>query len=324
MRFLFPVVMVGFLGPLPAAEPELVSVKMIWDAGKHNAFTDLVRFKDAFLCTFREGDAHVGGDGKCRILISPDGDTWTPLALVEEKGIDLRDPKLSVTPDGRLMLVAGGSVYEGKTFKGRQPRVAFSADEKTWTPTKRVLGDGDWLWRVTWHDKTCYGVTYAVAADKSTSTIRLVKSSDGEHYTDVANLAVPDKPGEATVRFRADGMMVALVRREGGNQHGWVGSAKAPYIDWSWKELDYRLGGPEFLILPTGEMWAGTRLHEKGSTKTTIGKLTLAAFEPKLTLATGGDTSYPGMVWHDNLIWTSFYSSHDGKAKIYLAKVRLK
>jgi len=324
MRNLFPVAVIGLItAPLPAAEPELVSVAMIWDKGRHNAFTDLVRFQDKWFCTFREADAHVGGDGRCRILTSTDGESWTSVALIEEKGIDLRDPKLSVTPDGRLMLVAGGSVYEGKTYKGRQPRVAFSADGKTWTPTRRVLAEGDWLWRVTWHDKACYGVTYASTADKS-SAVRLVKSTDGEHFSDVTKLDVPDQPNEATVRFRADGTMVALVRREAGNRNGWVGSAKAPYTEWTWKELDHRLGGPEFVILPDGEMWAGTRLFETGATKTAVGRLTLSGFEPKLTLVSGGDTSYPGMVWHDNLLWMSFYSGHDGKAKIYLAKIRLK
>jgi hypothetical protein len=296
---------------------------MIWDKGRHNAFTDLVRFRDKWFCIFREADAHVGGNGTCRILTSTDGDTWSPSSLVEEKGIDLRDPKLSVTPDGRLMLVAGGSVYDGKTYKGRQPRVAFSSDGKTWTATKRVLAAGDWLWRVTWHDQTCYGVTYAATADK-TPAVRLVKSSDGEHFSDVATLAVPDEPNETTVRFRADGTMVALVRREGGNRNGWVGSAKAPYTEWTWKELDQRLGGPEFVILPDGDMWAGTRLFAAGTTKTTVGRLSLTGFEPKLTLASGGDTSYPGMVWHDGMIWMTFYSSHEGKAKIYLAKVRVK
>jgi hypothetical protein len=214
-------------------------------------------------------------------------------------------------------------VYEGKTFKGRQPRVAFSPDGKTWTPTKRVLNEGDWLWRVTWHDNICYGVRYTTAADQA-STVRLVKSADGEHFTDVTKLDVPDRPNEATLRFRTDGTMVALVRREGGNQHGWVGSAKTPYTEWTWKELGVRLGGPEFVVVPDGEMWAATRVFEKGSAKTAVGRLTLTGFEPKLTFASGGDTSYPGMVWHDGLIWMSFYSSHEGKAKIYLAKIRLK
>ena len=41
-----------------------------------------------------------------------------------------------------------------------------------------------------------------------------------------------------------------------------------------------------------------------------------------LTLPSGGDNSYPGMVWHDTLLWTSYYSSHEEKTSIYLAKIR--
>ena len=111
-------------------------------------------------CTFREADDHVGGDGRIRVLVSTDGETWTSAALVGEAGIDLRDPKLSITPDDRLMIVAGGSVYEGKRYLGRQPRVMFSPDGTTWSAPQRVLEEGDWLWRVTWHDGRAYGVSY--------------------------------------------------------------------------------------------------------------------------------------------------------------------
>ncbi len=41
-----------------------------------------------------------------------------------------------------------------------------------------------------------------------------------------------------------------------------------------------------------------------------------------LQLPSGGDTSYAGMAWHDGLLWISYYSSHEGKANIYLAKVK--
>ena len=53
-----------------------------------------------------------------RVLESADGEKWESAALLTDVGIDLRDPKLSVTPDDRLMMTAGGSVYEGKTLKG--------------------------------------------------------------------------------------------------------------------------------------------------------------------------------------------------------------
>ncbi|MEK8105428.1 hypothetical protein NKG94_10170 [Micromonospora sp. M12] len=31
-----------------------------------------------------------------------------------------------------------------------------------------------------------------------------------------------------------------------------------------------------------------------------------------VALPSGGDTSYPGLVWHDDLLWVSYYSSHEG------------
>src|SRR5947207_15931037 len=105
-----------------AAQPEIVSVAKIWNQGKHNAFTDLIRWRGKWYCSFREADAHVGGDGQLRVLESADGEKWQSAALIGEKGIDLRDPKLSITSDDRLMIVAGGSVFEGtKKLKSREP-----------------------------------------------------------------------------------------------------------------------------------------------------------------------------------------------------------
>ena len=48
-----------------------------------------------------------------------------------------------------------------------------------------------------------------------------------------------------------------------------------------------------------------------------MGRLSESGYEPLLTLPSGGDTSYPGLVWHDGLLWVSYYSSHEGKAAIY-------
>jgi hypothetical protein len=42
-----------------------------------------------------------------------------------------------------------------------------------------------------------------------------------------------------------------------------------------------------------------------------------------LVLPSGGDNSYPGMAWHDGTLWLSYYSSHEGKASIYLAEIAL-
>ncbi len=322
------------------AEPELISVRKIWDAGKHNAFTDLIRWHDRFWCTFREADDHVGGDGALRVLTSSDGDVWESAALLTEKGIDLRDPKLSVTPDDRLMIVAGGSVYEGKKLLGRRPRVAFSNDGRTWTAPEKVLREGEWLWRVTWHDGICYGAAYdasqrstpaAKEAAKLTTPaepgpaewkLKLYKSTDGVKYDLVAHLDVPGHPNETTLRFLPDGRMLAMVRREGGSTLGWLGTSPAPYTKWTWHETDMRFGGPNFIVLSDGKLWAVTRKY-KPKVETVLARMDEKSVAPVLTFPSGGDTSYAGIVDHDGLLWVSYYSTHEGKTSIYLAKVRL-
>ncbi len=327
---------------IPSGEPQLVSVAKIWDGAAHNAFTDLIRWRGKWYCTFREADGHVGGDGKLRVLESNDGDRWEPVALIEEQGIDLRDPKLSITPDDRLMIVAGGSVYRGgKTLLGMQPRVTFSADGRAWTPTQRVLSEGDWLWRVTWHEGKAYGVAYRAAeragkeaqeAAKSSEPLsnepadwklKLVVSGDGVRYDLLTHLGVPGHANETTLRFLPDGEMLALVRREAGNTFGWIGSSKPPYRDWKWHETKHRLGGPNFIRLEGGDLWAASRAYPGGA-KTVLARMSRDSYAPVLTLPSGGDTSYPGLVFHDDLLWISYYSSHEGKSSINLAMVRLR
>ena len=245
--------------------PAIVSVARIWDSGAHNAFTDLMRWRDRWYCTFRESDAHVGGNGRIRVLVSNDGETWTSAALIGETGVDLRDPKLSITPDGRLMMVAGGSVYDGTRYMGRQPRVMFSSDGSEWSMPERILAEGDWLWRVTWHEGRAYGVTYkAVEGGSAEWTATLVSSRDGRSFDPVTTFAVPDRPNETTLRFMPDGEMVALVRREAGNRFAWIGRSRAPYTAWTWREIPHQIGGPNFIRLPEGDWWASGRSYPGG------------------------------------------------------------
>jgi hypothetical protein len=65
-----------------AADPsiELIEVRKIWDEAPHNAFTDLIRYRDEWFCAFREGRNHVSADGAIRILSSTDGVAWVSAA----------------------------------------------------------------------------------------------------------------------------------------------------------------------------------------------------------------------------------------------------
>lgn len=308
----------------PVTRPTIVSVKKIWDKGPHNAFTDLIRFKDQWFCAFRESDAHVGGNGGIRVLTSTDGESWNAVAFVTEQGIDLRDAKLSITPQGKLMMLCGGSTYEGKKLLGMQPRVAFSEDGKTWTAPQKILAKGDWLWRVTWHNGKAYGIAYNNSAVKAADpwAVTLYSTTDGLKYDVITKLQVTDRPNESTVKFLPDGKMMAIVRREAGDQHGWLGTSSAPYTDWTWHDTGYRLGGPDLIVLPSGDIYSAGRNHV-GKVHTSLFKVTPTSYEPVLDFPSGGDCSYPGLVWYDDILWMSYYSSHEGKTSIYLAKLKL-
>ncbi len=336
MKFILaPLLSLLLVSQLAAQAPqaELVSVQKIWDKAPHQAFTDLVRFKNLFFCCFREGTAHVGGEGIIRILISATGDTWVDYATVAEKGTDLRDPKLEITPDGkRLYLICGGSVYAGTELKGRRPRYATSIDGKVWTPTQKLLAEGDWLWRTTVNpaDKKFYGISYNCypttggPAFEPEWSLKSYSSADGSVWQLSSVMKVPGQPNEATMRFLKDGSAVALVRREGGDKKGAIGLAKPPYREWTWTALPVPLGGPNFIELPDGTLIAGSRGFGKTpGAHMVLYKMTPTSLEPILELPSGGDCSYPGLAWHEGFLHVTYYSSHEGKTSIYAAKVKL-
>jgi hypothetical protein len=320
--------------PLWGQPPEGVRVQKIWNRAPHNAFTDLARWNDDFYCTFREGTGHVPGkngkDGTIRLLRSTDGEQWESTALMKKEGFDLRDPKLSVTPEGHLMILMGGSNYDGTRLVDRRPMVAFmkspSSEVTSCTPLKidpAISQSNDWLWRVTWHQGTGYGVVYQPG--DAPWGLHLVKTDDGIHYRKVRTFDLPGRPNESTIRFGRDDTMWLVVRNEDDKSRGHLGRCDPPYENgWEWEEIDRRLGGPDFIRLPGGTWILGTRSYKKGGPKTTIGQLaTNGDFTPLFDLPSGGDTSYPGFLVAGDELWMSYYSSHEEKTAIYLAKIPL-
>jgi hypothetical protein len=309
--------------------PEGVIVRKIWSNDKYNAFTSLINFKGNFYCSFREGERHVfGKDGVTRIISSKDGITWESVALLEKKGYDLRDPKLSVTPDGRIMVIIGGSVYNGKELVSRLTHVSFSdrsgknfSDPQPVSISAETKTNTDWLWRVTWHKKIGYGVVYKLGEEWS---ICLIKTTDGIHYELVTRLKVNGKPNETTVRVMPDGEMLMMVRREGENKEGMWGRSNPPYKEWKWNSLGLRLGGPDFIALDNNLLVSGTRVsgNEEEHSALFAGDRS-GNFRKILLLPSGGDNSYPGFATRKNKLYVSYYSSHEGNASIYFAEIPL-
>ncbi|HJN11281.1 MAG TPA: hypothetical protein QF564_21525 [Pirellulaceae bacterium] len=124
--------------------------------------------------------------------------------------------------------------------------------------------------------------------------------------------------------FLPDDTCYCLLRQDGNPNNGYIGKSRPPYTEWSWKNLNMRIGGPHMVRLPDGRFLAAVRLYDS-PVRTSLcwldaeqGTLTEA-----LGLPSGGDTSYAGLVWHDDVLWVSYYASHEGKTSIYLAKVKV-
>ena len=303
-----------------AVSPEIVSVQKIWDRAPHNAFTDLIRFRGRWWCTFRQGQGHGGDTGQVSVITSDDGVKWESAALLTQDGIDLRDPKLSLMPDGRLMLIMGGIVYDHQgTDQTRSPRVAFSPDGHDWTEPRKLLAEDHWLWRVTWQEGWAWSVS-KLGEGRHPRRGMLYRSLDALDWEWVTEFLLPNdtwNASETTLRFLPDGMMIALTRPH------WIGTSHPPYTNWSWTKTETDIGGPNFIHLPDGSLWAAGRCYGERPT-TVLAYMEPDRYEPVLTLPSGGDCSYPGLVWHENLLWMSYYSSHEGKTSIYLAKIEIK
>jgi hypothetical protein len=300
---------------------QLVEVQMIWGRAPHNGFTDLVRFHDRWYCAFREGRDNMSPDGALRVLTSADGETWASAALLSVAGADLRDPKLSVTPYGRLLLNAGAAL-QASSLVAHQSLVWSSADAREWSGADSA-GDPDvWLWRVTWHLKQAYSVGYST---RGTPSIRLYTSGDGSRFNAHSGpLVDAGESSEASLLFLPDGSALCLLRRGGAASTSALGKSRAPYRGWSWTGLKAGIAGPNLIRLPDERIVVSGGMIG-GDVRTSLSWLdpeteTLTEF---LTLPSGGDNGYPGMVFHDGLLWVSYYSSHEGRAMIYLAKVKL-
>jgi len=309
----------------------IVSVERIWDRAAHNAFTSLINYKGKLYCTFRESNGHVSEiNGSIRVIVSDDEQNWRSIAFLSEKDVDLRDPQLSVTPDGRIMLNFGGSYYVGETLVKMKPKVSFS-DENGMNfsePQDIVLDDKlhsgkDWLWKATWHQGTVYAGIYQPV--KNGTQVVLAKSSNGINYQYVTRFDIPRSANETVLRFDDAGKMIAVVRCAGGSGNGYIGISAPPYTKWQWNELSEQLGGPDLIILPNKKLLCGTRLYQLGvSDQMVLSKVSVSGNYIKLvTLPSGGDCSYPGMVILNNKLYVSYYSSHEEKTAIYLARLWL-
>jgi hypothetical protein len=307
----------------PATQPsdkpalKLLSVTKIWEKAPHNAFTDLIRYRDQFVCCFREAPKHDGGvpDSHLRLLTSRDGETWDDCGMLSDPRGDIRDAKLSIAPDGRLMVLTAIQLFDPAKGK-HQSLTFFTADLKTWDGPHDVGEPNYWLWGIKWHKGVGYSIGYSSVDNYKA---KLYATQDGLNYSVHCDIT-PPHPNESAIAFIGDTAW-CLLRVFGP---AYLGTAQPPYSEWKWTKLSESVGGPELIVLPDGQLLGGSRRILPGKVwKTSLLWINseTGRIDEALQLPSGGDSSYPGMVLHNGVLHVSYYSSHEGKASIYFARV---
>jgi hypothetical protein len=229
------------------------------------------------------------------------------------------------------MLTSGCAVNESTDYT-HQSFVWFSNDGGHWTEKSPIGPRDHWLWRPAWVGSRALCLGYRTNSPEE-RYVSLYESTDGQNFDLLVDRVYSaGYPNESSFIFVPNQTAFCLLRRDphaGDSGTARLGRAEPPYQHWSWSDLGVRIGGPDIILLDDGRVIAAVRLYD-GHTRTSLCWLDMeqGRLTEFLRLPSGGDTSYPGLVWHEDQLWLSYYSSHEAKGNsfssaIYVARVEV-
>lgn len=319
------------------------NIRRAYHNGEHNAFTDLIRWRDRFWLTFRScPDGHmVSSTASVIVLSSADAQTWREEHRFSVPKRDTRDPHF-LDFQGKLFVYTG-TWYSGE---GMLPRdqyeinqhlgyAVWTADGASWEGPRQMEGTyGHYIWRAAAQGDTAYLCARRKAnysdEDGGTggSTIMeaaLLESEDGLVWR-YRSLIQTRSGNETAFSMEPDGTLLAVSR--GSATESQIARAKPPYSEWERHPIDLYIGGP--LVARWGDRHVvGGRRNTEAGPKTVLYWLEAGdRLEPFAELPSGGDNSYPGLLTlDDGRALVSWYSTHEKNEQgepitaIYLAEL---
>jgi hypothetical protein len=330
-----------------AAEPPKVTVsnlRRVFHNNEHNAFTDLVRFRDHIYLTFRScPDGHdVNSTASVIVIRSKDeGKSWEQVHRFSVPLRDTRDPHFLVFKE-RLFIYTG-TWWSGTGNLPREKRdmnehlgyAIVSDDGAKWSEPIMLEGTyGHYIWRAAAHGDKAYlcgrrKTNFNTGAQGEGSGIQsaMLESDDGLIWKKRA-LFTENGGNETAFLFERDGAVLAVDRHS--SKHSLLIRSKPPYTEWSRQPLERFIGGP--LLVKWGEHYlvGGRHSTKDRGPKTTLYWLVGDKLQEFTEFPSAGDNSYPGFVeLSPTRALISYYSSHekheDGKpfTAIYLAELNI-
>ncbi|MDY6928360.1 MAG: hypothetical protein SWN10_14825 [Pseudomonadota bacterium] len=304
---------------------KLLDVQRVCRGHGHNAFGDITRFKGKLLVCYRSAQSHMSEDG--RVVICELDEHRRPIRFqyLSESGCDLRDPHFCL--DGsRLFILAHQRVTcnspQAFTFSW------FSDNGLSWSGRHAPGPKNWWLWRVCVHNHRHWGLAYLRRADRLDLYCGHLRSSMQQVKTGVLSRQRHHLgyPNETDCFFADNGQLYALTRRDADSFTAQFGVSKPPYARWHWHDLKVYIGGPAMLPVDDRTALVAGRHNTNKGFVTRLWRLDLktARLTTLVTLPSGGDNSYPGLVKHNGLLYVSYYSSHiDNQSRMYLAVLHI-
>lgn len=309
---------------------QLLKIDAIHQNKHHNAFTDLIEYKGQYFCCFRQASNHISPDGFIQILVSNDLENWQKLPSIRRYLADLRDPKLSIHPDGKLLLTYYRKQYDTKSACiANENCIQFSQTGESWSQPRIYAQNNWWLWRHRWFNQTALGIAY----NRAQNTVHLYQGDPLRQFHKIKDplfsldLNGKGYPNESDICFLADGTAICILRRDADSYSAQLGIAKPNYQQWQWFDLAEYIGGPNIIELTNGKIIiAGRRWTKTARLSTWIFELDLTDKKliPLIELPSAGDNSYPAMLEKNANLYVSYYSQHENKkCSIYIAKLSL-
>jgi hypothetical protein len=298
----------------------------VMDDGQHNAFTDLVHWREGFWLVFVSSPSHFASRRSRIVLLhSPDAHAWKEIAHFDGDGEDIRDPKLAVVNDRLLLLALLNRNFNPLPY---QTVCAASLDGLTWPELLPAVPPG---WLLGHPKPSKKGDWVAPAHNLTTSAVRLFTSQDGQIWEAGATITSERGADETALEFLPDGRLLAVTRLEAGGGlfgHPQAGTllsvAEPPYEKWtalSFSRLT-RLDSPALFthqerIYAVGRSqphtsgpfeWQGSVLSRKRTSLYRVG-FSGEGLTHLVDLPSAGDTAYAGVAVLNGQAYISYYSS---------------
>jgi len=320
------------------------NIRKVFDDENHNAFTDLCRFRDRFYLTFRCcPDGHgIFRTSWIMVLISADGQDWSPVFRFSVPDRDVRDPHFLVFGN-RLFVYTGTWLADPdhpvqRDLNDHLGYAAWTTDGTTWNGPQMLEGTyGHYVWRAATRGGRAYlcgrrkrEFAHRFRGETKADIIQsvMLESEDGLIWRPAAFFA-EDKGDETAFLFEDDGSVLAIVRGP-ASLPAQVCRSSPPYREWRRVPLDRNVGGPLLVKWNGRYLVGGRKTTEPGRPVTTLYWLVGDELKEICELPSAGDNSYPGFVQTgETTALLSYYSTHTparpghAGSAIYLAELEL-